>query len=264
MGMLEGKVAFITGGASGIGAGTGRRFAREGAKVALADVQEDDGERLRDEIRVAGGEVIYAHCDVSDPDLLSRAVVRPVEGFGRLDIVFANAGINGTWAPVDELKPEEWDKTLAINLRGTFLTVHFAVPYLKQAGGGSILITSSVNGTRTFSNPGAHAYSSSKAAQVAFMKVLAAALRGRAWPTAKSEFAPSRAKSTQVNYPLSSRDSRAQSFERPGRFLVAWAVVQGRLEIGFGSGEVALGRPGQPAPVERLLVVAYPPQHVIR
>jgi NAD(P)-dependent dehydrogenase (short-subunit alcohol dehydrogenase family) len=171
--MLEGKVAFITGGASGIGAGTAKRFAEEGAKVALADVQDEEGERLRDEIRVAGGEAIYAHCDVSDPDSVRQAVVRTVEEFGRLDIVFASAGINGTWAPVDELKPEEWDQTLAINLKGTFLTVHFAVPYLKQAGGGSILITSSVNGTRTFSDPGAHAYSSSKAGQVAFMKMVA-------------------------------------------------------------------------------------------
>jgi NAD(P)-dependent dehydrogenase (short-subunit alcohol dehydrogenase family) len=83
------------------------------------------------------------------------------------------AGINGVWTPIDELKPEEWDKTIDINLKGTYLTVHFAVPYLKQAGGGSILITSSVNGTRTFSNPGASAYSTSKAGQVAFMKMIA-------------------------------------------------------------------------------------------
>jgi NAD(P)-dependent dehydrogenase (short-subunit alcohol dehydrogenase family) len=98
-----------------------------------------------------------------------------VKQFGRLDIVFANAGINGVWAPLDELKPEEWDKTLAINLKGTFLTVHYAVPHLKRNGraGGSILITSSVNGTRTFSNPGASAYSTSKAGQVAFMKMAA-------------------------------------------------------------------------------------------
>ncbi|MER3553314.1 MAG: 3-oxoacyl-[acyl-carrier-protein] reductase [Meiothermus sp.] len=171
MGMLEGKVAFITGGASGIGAGTARRFAGEGARVALADVQDDEGERLRDEIRVSGGEAIYLNCDVSDPESVRRAITHAVEEFGRLDIVFANAGVNGTWAPVDDLKPEEWDKTLAINLKGTFLTVHFAVPHLKQAGGGSILITNSVNGTRTFSNPGAHAYNSSKAGQVALKMV---------------------------------------------------------------------------------------------
>lgn len=110
---------------------------------------------------------------MSDADSVSNAITQTVEQFGRLDIVFANAGINGVWAPVEEITPEEWDKTLDINLKGTFLTVHFAVPHLRDAGGGSILITSSVNGTRTFSNPGASAYSSSKAAQVAFMKMMA-------------------------------------------------------------------------------------------
>ena len=75
--------------------------------------------------------------------------------------------------PVEELKPEEWDLTMDINLKGTFLTVHFAVPHLKRNKGGSIIITSSVNGTRTFSNPGTSAYSATKAAQVAFMKVMA-------------------------------------------------------------------------------------------
>lgn len=173
MGMLDGKVAFITGGASGIGAGAARRFAQEGARVMLADLQEDEGEKLRDEIAAKGGQAAYVACDVSDADSVSNAITQTVEQFGRLDIVFANAGINGVWAPVEEITPEEWDKTLDINLKGTFLTVHFAVPHLRDAGGGSILITSSVNGTRTFSNPGASAYSSSKAAQVAFMKMMA-------------------------------------------------------------------------------------------
>ena len=94
-------------------------------------------------------------CDVSDPGAVEEAVTQTVERFGRLDIVFANAGINGVWAPLEELTPEEWDRTLGINLKGTFLTLHYAIPHLKQAGGGSILITSSVNGNRTFSNPGA-------------------------------------------------------------------------------------------------------------
>lgn len=154
MGMLEGKVAFITGGASGIGAGTARRFAQEGAKVALADVQDEEGEQLRQELEARGYEAIYVNCDVSDPQSVKEAIEATVREFERLDIVFANAGINGVWAPIEELKPEEWDQTLDINLKGTYLTVHYAVPHLKAAGGGSILITSSVNGTRTFSNPG--------------------------------------------------------------------------------------------------------------
>ncbi|PTA67712.1 SDR family oxidoreductase [Deinococcus arcticus] len=173
MGMLTGKVAFITGGASGIGAGTARRFAQEGARVALADVQPEEGERLRDELSQAGAEALYIQCDVSDAQSVQQAIEATVAAFGQLDIVFANAGVNGVWAPIDELQPEEWDKTLNINLRGTYLTVHYAVPHLKRAGGGSIIITSSVNGNRTFSSPGASAYSSSKAGQVAFAKMIA-------------------------------------------------------------------------------------------
>ncbi len=171
--MLKGKVAFITGGASGIGEGTARRFAQEGARIVLADVQEEEGQKLRAELESQGHQVLYVNCDVSNPDNVKSAIDAAVERFGRLDIVFANAGINGVWTPIDELQPEEWDKTLDINLKGTYLTVHFAVPHLKAAGGGSILITSSVNGTRTFSNPGASAYSTSKAGQVAFMKMIA-------------------------------------------------------------------------------------------
>lgn len=173
MGMLTGKVAFITGGASGIGAGTARRFAEEGARVVLADVQDEEGQRLCDEIRGQGAEALYVNCDVSDPESVRKAIEATVSEFGQLDIVFANAGINGVWTPIEELQPEEWDKTLDINLKGTYLTVHFAVPHLKRAGGGSIIITSSVNGNRTFSSPGASAYSTSKAGQVAFMKMIA-------------------------------------------------------------------------------------------
>jgi NAD(P)-dependent dehydrogenase (short-subunit alcohol dehydrogenase family) len=173
MGMLEHKVAFITGAASGIGAGTARRFAEQGAMVALGDIQAEAGERLRDAIGALGQQAIYVNCDVADPESVKHAIDTTVEHFGRLDIVFANAGINGVWTPIEELQPAEWDRTLDINLKGTYLTVHFAVPYLKQAGAGSIIITSSVNGTRSFSNPGASAYSTSKAGQVAFMKMIA-------------------------------------------------------------------------------------------
>lgn len=173
MGMLENKVAFVTGAASGIGAETARRFAREGAKVALADVMAEEGERIRGELEAEGLQAIYVECDVSDAGAVERAINTTVEQFGKLDIVFANAGINGVWTPIEELQPDEWDRTLDINLKGTYLTVHFAVPHLKQNGSGSIIITSSVNGTRTFSNPGASAYSTSKAGQIAFMKMIA-------------------------------------------------------------------------------------------
>ncbi len=175
MAMLENKVAFITGGASGIGLGTAKRFAQEGARVALADLaeQQEEGEKAVREIETSGGKALFIACDMSDARAVQAAVERTAQEYGALDIVFANAGINGVWAPLDELTPEEWDKTLSTNLRGTFLTLHFAVPHLKQRGGGSIIITSSVNGNRTFSMPGASAYSTSKAGQVALMKMAA-------------------------------------------------------------------------------------------
>jgi NAD(P)-dependent dehydrogenase (short-subunit alcohol dehydrogenase family) len=103
---------------------------------------------------------------------MQQAIQQVINQWGRLDIVFANAGINGVWAPLEELEPEEWDKTININLKGTYLTVKYAVPYLKKQGG-SVIITSSVNGTRIFSNTGATAYSCTKAAQVAFAKMVA-------------------------------------------------------------------------------------------
>ncbi|HEU4321612.1 MAG TPA: SDR family NAD(P)-dependent oxidoreductase [Roseiflexaceae bacterium] len=173
MGMLTDRVAFITGAASGIGAGTARRFAEEGARVALADIRAEGAARVRDEIAGAGGRALALECDVSQPESVRRAVDAAAEHFGRLDIVCANAGINGVWAPIEDLRPEEWDRTLDINLKGTYLTIHYAVPHLKRAGGGSIIITSSVNGTRSFSMPGASAYSTSKAGQIALMKMVA-------------------------------------------------------------------------------------------
>jgi NAD(P)-dependent dehydrogenase (short-subunit alcohol dehydrogenase family) len=173
MGMLDNKVAFITGAASGIGAGTAERFAQEGARVVLADVQTDAGEQLCSTIIERGGQALFVECDVTIPDSVQQAIAAAVEHFGQLDIVFANAGINGVFAPIEELQPDEWDRTLDINLKGTYLTVHFAVPHLKRAGGGSIIITSSVNGSRIFAYPGASAYSTSKAGQIAFMKMIA-------------------------------------------------------------------------------------------
>ena len=173
MGMLDGKVAFITGGASGIGAGTAERFAEEGARVVLADMQPEAGEEVRAAIAARGGDALFVECDVREPASVERAVAQAVAHFGQLNIVYANAGINGVFAPIEELQPEDWDRTIDTNLKGTYLTVHFTVPHLKRAGGGSIIATSSVNGNRTFAYAGASAYSTSKAAQVVFMKMLA-------------------------------------------------------------------------------------------
>ncbi len=170
---LEGRGALITGAGSGIGKAAAILLAREGARVgALGHNTDDELLHTVAEIERGGGRAIPLAADVSNPGEMQRAVQELVQRFGRLDIVFANAGINGVWAPLEDLKPEEWDRTLAINLKGTFLTVKYAVPYLKKQGG-SVIITSSVNGTRIFSNTGASAYSSSKAGQVAFAKMVA-------------------------------------------------------------------------------------------
>ena len=173
---LEGKVALITGAGSGIGKAAAVRLAREGARVAVLTHTADEAEATAEEIKGAGGEAMSLVADVSDQDQMKQALGQLIERFGRLDIVLANAGINGVWAPIDDLQPEEWDRTVSTNLRGTYLTLHYAVPHLKKAGAGSIVVTASINGTRAFSNAGATAYSCTKAAQVTLVQMLAVEL----------------------------------------------------------------------------------------
>ena len=169
---LAGKVALVTGAGSGIGKAAAQLLALSGAKVAVLGRTESELEQTVVHIQDNQGEAMPVVADISQPEQMQQATQQIIDQWGRLDIVFANAGINGVWAPIEELAPEEWDKTLDINLKGTFLTVKYAVPYLKKQGG-SVIITSSVNGTRIFSNTGATAYSCSKAAQVAFTKMVA-------------------------------------------------------------------------------------------
>jgi NAD(P)-dependent dehydrogenase (short-subunit alcohol dehydrogenase family) len=169
---LENKVALITGGSSGIGKASALLFAREGAKVAVLGRTKSEVDKTVDEIRQAGGAAMPVLADVSNADQMAAAVQQVTGEWETIDIVFANAGINGVWAPLEDITPEEWDTTLAINLKGTFLSVKYALPYLKRKGG-SVIVNSSVNGTRIFSNSGATAYSCSKAAQVAFTKMTA-------------------------------------------------------------------------------------------
>ena len=147
-------------------------MAKVGAKVALLGRSEDELQKTLAQIEANGGAAIPLLADISQPEQMQQATQKIFDKWGRLDIVFANAGINGVWASLEELAPEEWNKTININLTGTFLTVKYAVPYLKRQGG-SVIITSSVNGTRVFSNTGATAYSCTKAAQVAFSKMVA-------------------------------------------------------------------------------------------
>ena len=172
---LQGKVALVTGAGSGIGKAAALRLAREGAMVGVLSHTVDEIREVAQEIEQAGGKAIPLVADVADESQMKKAVADLVQAYGQLDIVFANAGINGVWAPIDELQPAEWDRTINTNLRGTYLTIHYAVPHLKTAGG-SIVITASINGTRTFTSAGATAYSATKAAQVAMSQMLAVEL----------------------------------------------------------------------------------------
>ena len=169
---LDNRVALVTGGGEGIGRAAAILMAREGARVGVLGRSREPLDRVVAEIAEAGGEAMPLEADISKAEEMERAIGELVERWGRLDVVFANAGINGVWAPLEELEPEEWEETVSINLTGTFLTVKYAVPHLKQRGG-SVIVTSSVNGTRIFSNTGATAYSCTKAAQVAFAKMTA-------------------------------------------------------------------------------------------
>jgi NAD(P)-dependent dehydrogenase (short-subunit alcohol dehydrogenase family) len=169
---LDGKVALITGAGSGIGEATAKLLAAHGARIAALGRSEDELKEVVSEIEQGGGQAMPLIADIADASAMQSAIAAIKQQWGRLDIVFANAGINGVWAPIEELAPEEWEKTIRINLTGTFLTIKYAAPLLKQQGG-SVIVTASVNGTRIFSNTGATAYSTSKAGQVAMTKMLA-------------------------------------------------------------------------------------------
>ncbi|MCY3947217.1 MAG: SDR family NAD(P)-dependent oxidoreductase [Anaerolineaceae bacterium] len=169
---LDGKVALITGAASGIGRATALRFAREGARVGLLDFNPDTLDEAATEVNAAGPGAMPLLADVRDPAAMHAAVGQLVERFGRLDILFANAGIAGLWAPVGDIRPDEFDQLFSINVRGTFLSVQAALPALRVQGG-SIVITASVTGNAMFSSVGASVYASTKAAQLAFGKMLA-------------------------------------------------------------------------------------------
>jgi NAD(P)-dependent dehydrogenase (short-subunit alcohol dehydrogenase family) len=169
---MEKKVAVITGAGSGIGKATALLLAQEGIRVVAVSHTDEEINQTVDEIKQAGGEAIAITGDISVAEQMEQVYARVEAEYGRLDIVFANAGINGVWAPIEDLTPDEWSKTVNVNLNGTFLTVKYALPMLKRQGG-AIIITASVNGTRIFSNTGASAYSSTKAAQVAFAKMAA-------------------------------------------------------------------------------------------
>ena len=164
---LQGKVALITGAARGQGAAEARLFAKEGAKVVLADVLDPEGSAVAAEIAEAGGDALYVHLDVTNEDDWDRAVQSAVSTFGKIDILVNNAGI---WrrGHVLETSSEQWDEVMGVNAKGVFLGTKAAIPEMRKAGGGSIINISSTAGlvgSRTSS-----AYSASKGAVRIFTK----------------------------------------------------------------------------------------------
>lgn len=168
---FDGKVALVTGAGSGIGKAAALRLGAGGASVVVISRTLEEVEETRDEIIKAGGKALAIDADISDEAEMEKVIDATISHYERLDIVVANAGINGMWAPIDDLTPDEWDHTMTVNLRGTYMTLHLSVPHLKKQGG-SVIIVSSINGNRTFTSAGATAYSATKAAQVAMVQQL--------------------------------------------------------------------------------------------
>ncbi len=142
---LDGKVALVTGGAHGMGAEECRLFAREGAKVAIGDIREEDGRRVEAEIAEAGGDAMFVNLNVSDENSWAAAVAQIADRYGKLDVLVNNAGISGS-GETDFRSTDAWDRLLDINARGVFLGIKHAVPEMQKAGGGSIVNISSISG----------------------------------------------------------------------------------------------------------------------
>lgn len=160
MGQLEGKVALVTGGSGGIGSATLRRFVKEGAAVVCADINEEGGQKIVDELRSSGGRALFSRCDVGSLDDVTASVDGAVEEFGRIDILFNNAATS-TGGYIADLDPDGWDLSLRVMLTAAMYGMKAAIPHMIRQGGGSIISTSSVYGL--VSNPGNAPYSTAKA-----------------------------------------------------------------------------------------------------
>ena len=150
MGLLEGKTAIITGGASGIGEASVKVFAREGAMITIADINEAQGEKLARMIKEMGSDALFVRTDISNREDVERMVKKTVEHFGRLDCAFNNAGLEGKKAATAEISEDEWDRIMGINLKGTWFCIKYEIEYMLKHGGGAIVNTSSAAGLMGF------------------------------------------------------------------------------------------------------------------
>src|SRR3954471_85407 len=165
---LQGKVAIITGGTTGIGRDAAVLFAEAGAKVVVAGRREKEGAETMELLRKAGGEGIFVKTDVSKSADVQHLVRKTVEKYGRVDCLFNNAGIEGVWAPIIEQREEDFEQVIAINLTGVWMCMKYVIPHMLKQGGGTIVNMSSVAGL--MGAAGAAAYVASKHAVIGLTK----------------------------------------------------------------------------------------------
>jgi NAD(P)-dependent dehydrogenase (short-subunit alcohol dehydrogenase family) len=168
---LQDKVALVTAAGSGFGRATSLLFAQEGAKVIVTDINDDWGEETVNSIRREGREASFIHNDVSKASDVEKAIKMAVEKYGKIDILFNNAGIGQKPGAIEDIPEDEWDKVMSIDLKGIFLMAKYTVPYMKKEGKGSIICTASISGVRP--RPMTSVYSAVKAGVVMFSRALA-------------------------------------------------------------------------------------------
>jgi NAD(P)-dependent dehydrogenase (short-subunit alcohol dehydrogenase family) len=170
-GRFAGKVAFVTGAANGIGRAAAIEFAREGASVAVADVSEKGNQETVRMIEDLGGRALALSCDVTRAEDVRAALGKTIEAFGRLDFAFNNAGIEYTIQPLGDITEDEWDRIIAVDLRGVFLCMKHEIPLMLEQGGGAIVNTSSGAGVKGFK--GGAAYVAAKHGVIGLTKAAA-------------------------------------------------------------------------------------------
>jgi 3-oxoacyl-[acyl-carrier protein] reductase len=171
---LANKSALITGGASGMGRASAILFAKEGAAVVVVDLDSKGGQETVDVIAQNGGKALFVEADVSKAADVERMIKACVDAFGKIDILFNNAGVPLMPTPTDQLDEEVWDRIIDVNVKGIFLGAKYAIPFMKNQGSGVIINTASISGLRP--RPGSNAYATSKGAAISLTKALAVEL----------------------------------------------------------------------------------------
>ncbi len=172
MNRIDGKVAVVTGATSGMGEASAKRFAQAGARVVVAGRNKERGKKVRDAICKDGGEALFLPLDVSDEEGVEAFVLKVIETYGKIDILFNNAGIFPVTPPLEEMETAVWDEIMDVNATGMFRVTKYAMPYLEKSRG-VVLNNASVAGMQSFSSGRTYAYSASKAAVIQFTRMIA-------------------------------------------------------------------------------------------